>query len=608
MNKKFDVCVRGGGVVAHALALMLARERLRVALLRPLAAHEVRQDIRAYALNAASRALLEGLRAWPEGTATTPVRAMDIGEHGHTGRLHFDAMATGGEPLAWIVDVPALEQRLADAVGFQSGITVVHEAPAAALTVICEGKRSSSRAAYGFEFDTRPYPHTAVAARLRCEQPHDGVARQWFIDGDVMAWLPLDGAAGQQVALVWSVQHAHAQALMALAPEDLAAKVRAAGGSALGQMTLEGTPASWPLELSQARRWVMQRDGMGVALAGDAALRADRLHAPSETTASALFGHHPERDVAVIPYLIDRPPPREAEASDAPIVAVAVNLDDMTPALADTLERAGHALRWEHAADLARLPPPVQVRLALEELGPTFVKLGQILAGRADLFGPEWITEFAKLQSRVPAVPMATLRPQLLEDLGAEPEAKWTVQVTPERCLIVNDKLDGRADCVFKTDAKTFTKIIKDHYIPDVSEFLNGTVKTNNPELLTTFIHLVMGYPEPTWDVQAQMVEAEPFFRYVVHDGLARAGRPEADALLAAIEAHAPIAPLAQRAAWQQVAVPAARGLLAQRCLQRLGGILARGSCDGQIGQRLRLGGGRLLLLRRRHHLLGIPR
>lgn len=74
--------------------------------------------------------------------------------------------------------------------------------------------------------------------------------------------------------------------------------------------------------------------------------------------------------------------------------------------------------------------------------------------------------------------------------LGDGKEAKWTVQVTPERCLIVNDKLDGRADCVFKTDAKTFTKIIKDHYIPDVSEFLNGTVKTNNPELLTTFIQV----------------------------------------------------------------------------------------------------------------------
>lgn len=41
------------------------------------------------------------------------------------------------------------------------------------------------------------------------------------------------------------------------------------------------------------------------------------------------------------------------------------------------------------------------------------------------------------------------------------------------------------------------------------------------------FIHMVMGYPEPDWDVEEQMVEAQPFFRYVLHDGLARAGKAE---------------------------------------------------------------------------------
>ncbi|MBA4260672.1 MAG: ubiquinone biosynthesis protein UbiB [Comamonadaceae bacterium] len=91
--------------------------------------------------------------------------------------------------------------------------------------------------------------------------------------------------------------------------------------------------------------------------------------------------------------------------------------------LADRLERAGHALKWEHAADLARLEPPVQLRLTLEELGPTFVKFGQILAGRADLLGPEYIAEFEKLHSHVPAVPLEQLRPQLCEDLGGQPEA-----------------------------------------------------------------------------------------------------------------------------------------------------------------------------------------
>jgi len=95
---------------------------------------------------------------------------------------------------------------------------------------------------------------------------------------------------------------------------------------------------------------------------------------------------------------------------------------------ADALDRAGHALHAPHAADLARLPPPEQLRRALEELGPTFIKLGQILAGRADLFGPEWIAQFERLHSNGPAVAPAALRAQLSEDLGAAPEdvfATW---------------------------------------------------------------------------------------------------------------------------------------------------------------------------------------
>jgi len=89
---------------------------------------------------------------------------------------------------------------------------------------------------------------------------------------------------------------------------------------------------------------------------------------------------------------------------------------------ADALQKAGHVVHWDSAAELARLEPPLQLRRALEELGPAFVKLGQILAGRADLFGPEWITEFEKLHSRVPAVPFEDMRAQLVEDLGGEPE------------------------------------------------------------------------------------------------------------------------------------------------------------------------------------------
>lgn len=90
--------------------------------------------------------------------------------------------------------------------------------------------------------------------------------------------------------------------------------------------------------------------------------------------------------------------------------------------LADVLERAGSALHWPDAHDYAHLSPPARVRCALEDLGPSFVKLGQVLATRVDLFEPEWIAEFSRLQDQAQPVPYEAIRPQLAEDLGGPPE------------------------------------------------------------------------------------------------------------------------------------------------------------------------------------------
>ncbi|NMN06644.1 MULTISPECIES: AarF/UbiB family protein [unclassified Novosphingobium] len=66
---------------------------------------------------------------------------------------------------------------------------------------------------------------------------------------------------------------------------------------------------------------------------------------------------------------------------------------------------------------------PRRVRLALEELGPAWIKLGQILATRADLLPPEWIAELERLQSQAPTLPFAALRPDLEQALGAPVDA-----------------------------------------------------------------------------------------------------------------------------------------------------------------------------------------
>lgn len=90
--------------------------------------------------------------------------------------------------------------------------------------------------------------------------------------------------------------------------------------------------------------------------------------------------------------------------------------------MSHALERAGQVLHWRDAESLAELEPPERVVRAMEELGPTFVKLGQILATRVDLFTPEWTAAFETLQDEVPARPFSDLREQLIADLGAKPE------------------------------------------------------------------------------------------------------------------------------------------------------------------------------------------
>ncbi len=276
MSQHFDVCIRGDGVVGRTLALLLARERLRVALVAkpssletaPTAAAST-SDVRAYALNSASKNLLESLRTWPDEAAATPVLEMQVWDADGAGSepLTFKAQSLAQPALAWIVDVPALEQQLGQAMRYQGLIEVVQAPVKAALQVVCEGKHSSSRQAFGVSWTSKPYGQKAIAARLHSDRPHQGVARQWFDSGEILALLPISGASGNALALVWSVSTARAEALEKLSPDDFCAALQAACGDQPGRLTLISERSSWPLTLASANHWV----GPGWALAGDAA-------------------------------------------------------------------------------------------------------------------------------------------------------------------------------------------------------------------------------------------------------------------------------------------------------------------------------------------------
>lgn len=269
-----DVLVRGRGAVGSSLALSLAAQGLSVGMTGSPEAPRA-NDVRTYALNAASVALLSELKIWSSlpADAVSPVYDMivsgDAAQDQPAGRLSFSAWRQGARELAVIVDAAELDAQLATALRFSPHVHNAADDTPAALTALCEGRDSAARAALGIEFKPRAYGHRAVAARLLADRAHQGVARQWFQPGgEVLALLPFEKPVpGASYGLVWSCAEARAMQLMALPAGDFEHELNAATGGAAGELKLGSERASWPLALARADAV----SGPGWVLLGDAA-------------------------------------------------------------------------------------------------------------------------------------------------------------------------------------------------------------------------------------------------------------------------------------------------------------------------------------------------
>jgi ubiquinone biosynthesis UbiH/UbiF/VisC/COQ6 family hydroxylase len=279
--KEFDVQVLGAGIVGRSLALSLARAGLSVAL-RAHAPKAVGEDVRAYALNAASVSLLRDLKVWDSlpSHAATPVLDMRVRGDRRDSELDFSAWQQRVSALAWITDAAVLERELASAVRFAPHITEIPADPTegdssgdssevrATLTALCEGRFSATRERLGIAFERHDYGHRAIAARLTSARAHQGIARQWFRSPDVLALLPFDTPRpDHSYALVWSLPEAQANELLALDAAAFEERLIQATGSQAGQLTLASERASWPLSQANASTW----SGSGWVLLGDAA-------------------------------------------------------------------------------------------------------------------------------------------------------------------------------------------------------------------------------------------------------------------------------------------------------------------------------------------------
>jgi ubiquinone biosynthesis UbiH/UbiF/VisC/COQ6 family hydroxylase len=116
----------------------------------------------------------------------------------------------------------------------------------------------------GLGVTTSDYRQMGVVANFAAEKPHGNIARQWFREDGILAWLPMPG---NRISIVWSTAPGHAAELVSLAPEVLVQKVAQAGNDALGQLQLLTPAVAFPLRLQNAE--VMARPRL--ALVGDAA-------------------------------------------------------------------------------------------------------------------------------------------------------------------------------------------------------------------------------------------------------------------------------------------------------------------------------------------------
>ncbi|HPT49264.1 MAG TPA: UbiH/UbiF family hydroxylase [Accumulibacter sp.] len=286
MNE-FDVLIVGGGLAGLALASALRESQLKIALIeqhpptRPTG-----WDARIYAVSPANSDFLRRIGAWKHLPAErlTPIHAMHVMGDGGA-EIVFSAYEAGISELGWIIESSLMACELWESIKRQGNMTLLSPAtprslsftPTAAALTLADGQILTSRLVVGADGRdswvrnaanlralNTPYGEMGIVANFTCERPHRGVARQWFRDDGVLAWLPL---AGDRISIVWSTPLENAGRLLALAPDDLCHRIAAAGNHELGAFDLLTPAAGFPLRLMRVPQTIAPR----LALIGDAA-------------------------------------------------------------------------------------------------------------------------------------------------------------------------------------------------------------------------------------------------------------------------------------------------------------------------------------------------
>ncbi|MCC5879717.1 MAG: UbiH/UbiF/VisC/COQ6 family ubiquinone biosynthesis hydroxylase [Idiomarina sp.] len=285
-----QVVIVGAGMVGLSLAVALAiRGREVVVIERQAAKKEMPSapQLRVSAMSGGSQQWLQALGVWPmlppERIGT--YRKMHVWDRDNGADIHFDADQAGLDALGDIVENAVVESCLwqrAEALGVKVIDEVEHEAPEfsaqdvtlslsngdiilAQLLVAADGARSKLREQAGTPMVFKDYEQHGLVATIKSQHPHQGTARQAFMEGGPLALLPLNDP--HHLSIVWTRPQLEAERLQNLDETDFNHELNAASDNVLGVLKVVSERQSFPLQMRYAEQWLHQRQ----VLIGDAA-------------------------------------------------------------------------------------------------------------------------------------------------------------------------------------------------------------------------------------------------------------------------------------------------------------------------------------------------
>ncbi len=286
MQHTHDVIIIGAGIAGSAMALALAKQGLRVALIdkqqpSPITAE---MNLRVSNINLVSEQFLNTLGVvFPENRRGL-FKHIKILQENSAQHLDFSASLLRLPYLGSIIENNVLVNLMQDILQKQSGVNcyfavtaekfVINKTAALAylskmgvlsapLVIGAEGAHSSLLEHCGIAQAQKNYGQTALVAHIATQHSHEEMAYQRFLTSGPLAYLPLHNQ--HHCSIVWSSTPSHIDYLSGLSDEAFALEVATNMLHELGTVEIISKRACYPLVMRHASRYISER----VALIGD---------------------------------------------------------------------------------------------------------------------------------------------------------------------------------------------------------------------------------------------------------------------------------------------------------------------------------------------------